>query len=873
MTNIELNNLIELINELNSNNDNFSICLDILKIKYPYADHQRKNIKYFNENESLIEQIVQRTEKLLTEDQLQVFYTSLKPYYLSFLSNDEVKKQLFNNRIKENVIIDNSGFFDVRAYPMLARINDSMYLKAIIDKYEEKMNEDDSLLELLCLINDDNYKIKYLKKYTLEPEYLIKLIYSFEDDELIDKCINKYKVELDGFIEEHEYVAVLKNEEKKVEYIKKHLDSKLKTKKVLNSINNEKRLEQLFDLVDDELKVIIISKLRDENKKVSFLSKLNNIISPDSNKKLEKSLTKIIDELSDENLIYVMENFENINCDGYTMLKYRTNDEMKLAILEAYPSIKTMKLTRTKKLINTDVIMENIDLFLEHEKVKNKDKVKEYLKEMYTTNNDIISSIINWEILDDKYVGIFGLDKLNVIASFQNITSYIINMNDNQLIILNKCLKEYLKKYNTDEWNRVCERIISTLSMQNIDKNDKFSVIDDFDKVNIDCLLHLLLDGIEVKIESIDDINNYEYLLNKKCDEQIKSPDLFLKRDAIFMKTFGVSDKFSVLDAFRNISKDGMQILYNKYYKVVDSIENQSIKGIFKFIREVIECNDSQRLEQIYNSITKINHIDTFIFEALLRKECIKLYNKELLQISNLEKIGENMYDAGVNFNIISTSIGAYVDNNPEDYKKDWNRPSLASPHFCANFIRNDMLGTAPVPHVMYGFSSMSENSLVLAGPTDLSSNAQGITSKANRGIMYLNPDDMINESYKTEYEFNEMDFKRVQDGKKKEPDYILVKKIDGIIENIDEAKNASKQWGNLPIVVIDVNKCLENEHRLLVDMIIKYHEKPSEELLTKIKIKINNNKVTNKEFANDIDLNLLEEMIKEEIIEQKRKY
>ena len=47
---------------------------------------------------------------------------------------------------------------------------------------------------------------------------------------------------------------------------------------------------------------------------------------------------------------------------------------------------------------------------------------------------------------------------------------------------------------------------------------------------------------------------------------------------------------------------------------------------------------------------------------------------------------------------------------------------------------------------------------------------------------------------------------------------------------------------------------------------------KPSIELLTKIKIKINNNRVTNKEFASDININRLEEMIKEELTEQKKK-
>ncbi len=871
MTDIVLNDLIEKINAINSTQQ-FTVvkmCFDILKIKHSNIDPFGK-AKEYSEKDYEIELIVQEAEKQLTEEQLQVFYSSLTPYYLSFVSNDEVKKQLFNNKINDNSVLDYNGHFYYYIPSMLKRINDSKYIETVIDKYEETMDEE-QLLELLCYIKDNDYKIKYLKKYVEEPTDLIQLIYSFDNDELINKYIDKYKEQLDGFIKEHEYVTSLKNNEKKIEFLKKHPESNMKTKKVLNSINDEKYLEQLYDFVEEELKVCIIYKFKDENKKLSYLSKLNNTITPESNRNMKNELTKIIDGLSDENLLYVMENFKNIKCVGNKMFEYRTNEKMNLAILKAYPSKMAMIQTRKNKYINTDTIMDNIDLFLEYEYVQNKEKVKECLTKMYETNNDILCNIV-WEILDDKYVNIFGIDKLNVIASFSEISNSILKMNDNQLIILNKCLNEYLKKYNTDEWNIICERMIATLNFQNVDNKDKFSIIDDFDKVNIDCLLYILLNGDEVNIQSVDDINNYYELLEKKCNEQIKSDNLFLKRDAIFMKVFGISDKASLLDGFRQMIKNGMQRIYNKYYKAIDLIEDQSIKKIFDFIKEVMECNDPIKLEQIYNNTNTINHIDTYRFEALIKKEYMKLYNKELLQVENLEKIGENMYDAGVDFSIISTSIGAYVANNPEDYKKDWNRPSLGSPHFCTNFIRNDMMGTAPVPHVMYGFSSMSEDSLVLAGPTDLSSTGQGLKSSADHGEMYLSPDEMINESYRSIYEFNEMDFKRIQDGKKKEPDYILVKKIDGIIENIEEAKKASKQWGNLPIVVIDVNKCLENEYRLLVEMITKYMEKPSIELLTKIKIKINNNRVTNKEFASDININKLEEMIKEELTEQKKK-
>ena len=173
MTDIVLNDLIEKINAINSTQQ-FTVvkmCFDILKIKHSNIDPFGK-AKEYSEKDYEIELIVQEAEKQLTEEQLQVFYSSLTPYYLSFVSNDEVKKQLFNNKINDNSVLDYNGHFYYYIPSMLKRINDSKYIETVIDKYEETMDEE-QLLELLCYIKDNDYKIKYLKKYVEEPTDLI----------------------------------------------------------------------------------------------------------------------------------------------------------------------------------------------------------------------------------------------------------------------------------------------------------------------------------------------------------------------------------------------------------------------------------------------------------------------------------------------------------------------------------------------------------------------------------------------------------------------------------------------------------------------------------------------------------------------------
>lgn len=67
------------------------------------------------------------------------------------------------------------------------------------------------------------------------------------------------------------------------------------------------------------------------------------------------------------------------------------------------------------------------------------------------------------------------------------------------------------------------------------------------------------------------------------------------------------------------------------------------------------------------------------------------------------------------------------------------------------------------------------------------------------------------------------MDFNRIQDGIKKQPDYIIVFKKDGVIQELEKARKASKDWDDMPIVVIDVEKCLESERKKVEEMLESY--------------------------------------------------
>jgi len=62
---------------------------------------------------------------------------------------------------------------------------------------------------------------------------------------------------------------------------------------------------------------------------------------------------------------------------------------------------------------------------------------------------------------------------------------------------------------------------------------------------------------------------------------------------------------------------------------------------------------------------------------------------------------------------------------------------------------------------------------------------------------------------------YNELLYRRFQKGKKKQPDYIVVFRKNGIIKNMDEAIRVSEQWtdesGNkMPIVIVDLDRYRE---------------------------------------------------------------
>ena len=491
-----------------------------------------------------------------------------------------------------------------------------------------------------------------------------------------------------------------------------------------------------------------------------------------------------------------------------------------------------------KRTLETEYIKENSEVFLKAYGLEEKDisSKAEILEQMYEINDEVYQKL-DFRLLDNKYLKLLGEDKINQISCYPEVQELVLKLNEKNLKAWAKCIDTYIHNNDSEEWTVIAKEILDNIS--NGQYNDLIENIDNLDNADINKLIKVLQAKNVFGIKCEKDLENFELIKLQKCDKLIQSSKIGDKKLAVLEKLFGTDDGYA-------------KSLLRRYGQGIDSLPESEAKNFIKSIQMLVNCQSGEILEQIYNECEETVFIDKVGIEKALKKEYAKLYNAGLFKIENAVPIGENMYSAGTDFKMIITSLGAYSgEKRQSNYKNDWNRPKINTQHLCASYIRQDMMGTAIIKDICYGFDCMREDSLVLSGPVDIFSSRDSMISTSLTGEEYFVPDEQINHTC----QYNEMDFKRIQGGEKKQPSYIVVFKQNGIIDNLKNAKKASKDWGGLPIVVIDKDECLESERNKVKQMEAEYIGNPSPELARAIYYKIRNNRVTDSCFCTETDI------------------
>ena len=182
---------------------------------------------------------------------------------------------------------------------------------------------------------------------------------------------------------------------------------------------------------------------------------------------------------------------------------------------------------------------------------------------------------------------------------------------------------------------------------------------------------------------------------------------------------------------------------------------------------------------------------------------------------------GIKIYDAGLDFNMCIYSYGMATEyETPENFKDDWNRPSISTDYMCNSIISSSSIKTH-VKHCLFGFSGFGKNNLSLLGANDLGTG--GIYKDLNvtnpfhqkkliADVEFRTPDSLINNTRFTNNEVYRAR-RKVVNGKLERinPDYIVYLKTKEDFKSDSvwlESLKAAKDF-NIPIVIIDCQKCL----------------------------------------------------------------
>ena len=727
-----------------------------------------------------------------------------------------------------------------RAIDLIKTVGDPEYIKECLENIEKMQAlgiNGDRVVDLIKTVGDPEYikecleNVEKMQTLGIWGDRAVELIKAVGDSEYIKECLgNVEKMQALDIKDDRAYDLIKTVEEKEPGYIKEFLENVKKVQVIRNG-------ERVVDLIKATGDPEYIKETWIENVACRQELRRQNIFLD------EAELIKTVEEKEPgyiKELLESEEKMQELGIDDYGVIELIkiVNKKEPEFLIEYIKNKEKWKLNEStisllKQENETEFIKENLEIFFKGYGFEEKDisSKAEILEQMHEINDEVYQKL-DFRLLDNKYLKLLGQDKINQISCYPEVQELVLKLNEKKLKVLAKCIDTYMHNNDTEEWTVITNEILNNISCGQYD--ELIENIDNLDNADINKLIKVLQakNAFEIKCEK--DLENFELIKQQRCDKLIQSSEIGDKKLAVLEKLFGTDDGYA-------------EILLRRYGQGIDSLPESEAKNFIKSIQMLVNCQSGEILEQIYNECEETVFIDKVGIERALKKEYAKLYNEGLFKIENAVPIGENMYSAGTDFKMIITSIGAFSrEKRQSNYKNDWNRPRISTQHLCTSYIRQDMMGTAPIHDICYGFDCMREDSLVLSGPSDIYSSKGSMVSTCRHGEEYLVPDEQINHTYR----YNEMCFRRIQGVEKKQPSYIVVFKQNGIIGNLENAEKASKDWGGLPIVVIDRDECLESERNKVKQMQAEYREFPSPELARAIYYKIRNNRVTARNFC-----------------------
>lgn len=495
------------------------------------------------------------------------------------------------------------------------------------------------------------------------------------------------------------------------------------------------------------------------------------------------------------------------------------------------------------------------------------EQVNKMLEDMLSRNKDLLDTL-DIRILKSNYIEIFEKPLLERIVADKNMQRDILELSEEEL----KAFGFLLQYKAIDQKERITN--INTRSLKNIKLNE-LQNLSESDKTKT---ISILLSGSEFRLSDLSELNNYYEKRRNACKQIIDNPnvieeydyDTYWKRIESGEKIdipYGIIDemqqlnvderiRFAIIETKYGMSLEKARELYRTFGKDVDKIEQTEETRIIKEIKQILEEKDIDILKHIDLSENPANYEGTMNIIPNLRNSYLKKYQKTLYQVKEEDYIGTQegikIYNVlginndNANFNMILTAIGGVYaySHDFSDMKKDWDRADSNHTISCS-YIGNDFLGVTDTAFLL-GFSDIKDNELIHSRNQDAGAGDSIFEPYAKSE--FLIPETQIN----TSKGYNEMVLERKieEDGKlvNRMPTYavFLAENINDISDENNakwrNAKQMAKQL-NIPIVVVDVQKCLELEWQKTQDMITIIKESKRMDLIPEVIHKLENNR------------------------------
>lgn len=532
---------------------------------------------------------------------------------------------------------------------------------------------------------------------------------------------------------------------------------------------------------------------------------------------------------------------------------------------------------------------------------------KELYMQLRETNIDI-DETLNIELLSAKYSFLGGL--LGSIVTDIEVQQRIISLSDdrlelfkqlfdkikdevsNPIPIITSVLKDlgtspYVCRYK--DFNRY--QSLNSLIEEHLRHGGSLS---ESDKEKL--LFLYTSNNTNFTVETLDDLTSFGEKSSKsiiEIDEMVDNErkaslkNIANIKNALLWKSYGIGlrDAETIIKRYKA-----------KGVEVTD--ENRKTMQLYLCLCEIVSEKDAEKLIKIFDEFseqkeTSFNYMSPLVIEDELKNMFLQEFNKVTYKTDNQLPTnidGIQVYNAGTDFKMIMTSVGAYQEKmTVNNYYEYWNSPHIRSHGNCCSLIANNNLSTAEIKNICLGFSNFNSGTLLRAANYDLNSTVHSRELDFPRvRETFMLPNDLINSTRST---YNELVYERreLSDGSannKKNPDYIVFfEEFDGEnIENLtdediqketDEEKRKLLQtqkrlWketkkaaidfsktdenGNvspLPIVKINREECAKSEMKKIQESFSNYLETSNPSLLSDIIVQFENNRIGNR-FPHD---------------------